>query len=143
MSITVFLADDHAVFRNGLRYLLEADPTITVVGTAANGIQAVNQVKKLLPDVVIMDMRAVSNIADYFVICSASSTRRVQAVTHGIEESLDKKNIRHWHIEGKTEALWVLIDYGDVIAHVFQDRAREFYNLERLWQDAPKESVSA
>ena len=56
MSITVFLADDHAVFRNGLRYLLEADSTITVVGTAANGIQAVNQVKKLLPDVVIMDI---------------------------------------------------------------------------------------
>lgn len=89
-----------------------------------------------------MDMRAVSNVTDYFVIASASSTRRVAAIARNIEEALAKKGIRHWHMEGKREALWVLIDYGDVIAHIFQDRSREFYNLERLWHDAPKEHFS-
>ncbi|UCD55903.1 MAG: ribosome silencing factor [Candidatus Omnitrophota bacterium] len=93
-------------------------------------------------DIVIMDMRAVSNITDYFVICSAPSTRRVQAISEDIEEQLLKKNIRHWHIEGKREALWVLIDYGDVIVHIFYDKMRDFYNLERLWHDAPRERFS-
>ena len=87
-------------------------------------------------------MKAVSNITDYFVICSALSTRRVQTIAEGIEETLLKKDIRHWHVEGKREALWVLIDYGDVIAHIFHDKMRNFYNLERLWHDAPKEHFS-
>ena len=89
-----------------------------------------------------MDMRAVSNITDYFVICSASSTRKVQAIAEGIEDTLRKKGIKHGHIEGKREALWVLIDYVDVIVHVFYDKMRDFYNLERLWHDAPKERFS-
>lgn len=98
---------------------------------------------KKAEDIVIVDMRAVSNITDYFVIASAPSTRRVQTISEGIEEALLGKGIRNWHIEGKREALWVLIDYGDVIAHVFYDKMREFYDLERLWHDAPKEHFSA
>jgi len=86
-----------------------------------------------------MDMRAVSNITDYFVICSAPSEKRVQAIARGIEEDLRKEGIRCCHIEGKTEALWVLIDYSDVIAHIFYEKMRDFYNIERLWRDAPKE----
>ena len=89
-----------------------------------------------------MDMRAVSNITDYFVICSAPSTRRVQAIAEAILEALESKGIKRWHIEGKKEALWVLIDYGDVIVHVFYEDLRKFYNLERLWHDAPKERFS-
>lgn len=94
-------------------------------------------------NVLIMDMRAVSSVADYFVICSASSSRRVQAIAGAIAELPAKEGVRCGHIEGKSEALWVLVDYGDVIAHVFQDKIREFYNLERLWHDAPKELFSA
>ncbi|OGW75008.1 MAG: ribosome silencing factor [Omnitrophica bacterium RBG_13_46_9] len=94
---------------------------------------------KKAEDIVIMDMRAVSNIADYFVVCSASSSKRVQAISEGIEDALLGKGIDYWHIEGRREALWVLIDYGDVIAHIFHENVRGFYNLERLWQDAPKE----
>ena len=90
-----------------------------------------------------MDMRVVSNITDYFVICSAPSTRRGETIAEGIEETLGAKGVRHWHIEGKREALWVLIDYGDVIAHIFYEDLREFYDLERLWRDAPKEYFSA
>ena len=97
---------------------------------------------KKADNIVILDMRAVSNITDYFVICSASSNTRVQAVSEGIEEELLKNGLRHWHIEGKREALWVLIDYGDVIAHVFHNKTRKFYDLERLWYDAPKEHFS-
>jgi len=89
-----------------------------------------------------MDMRAASNITDYFVICSAPSTRRVAAISDEIESKLLKKKIKHSHIEGKREALWVLIDYGDVIVHIFYDKMRDFYNLERLWHDAPKERFS-
>jgi ribosome-associated protein len=93
--------------------------------------------------IVVMDMRGVSNITDYFVIASASSARRVGAISEAIEESLLAKDIKSWHIEGKREALWVLIDYGDVIAHIFYDKVRNFYDLERLWHDAPKEHFFA
>ena len=90
-------------------------------------------------DIVIMDMRGAANITDYFVICSVPSTRRAETVSREIEQVLLREGIRYSHIEGKKEALWVLIDYGDVIAHVFYESTREFYNLERLWHDAPKE----
>ena len=97
---------------------------------------------KKADDIVIMDMRAVSNITDYFVIASAPSTRRVHTISEGIEEALYKKGVRYVHIEGKKEALWVLIDYGDVIVHIFYNETRAFYDLERLWHDAPKERFS-
>lgn len=97
---------------------------------------------KKADNVVMMDMRAASNITDYFIICSAPSTRRVQTISECIEEKLLKRGIRYWHIEGKREALWVLIDYGDVIVHIFHDTMRDFYNLERLWHDAPREHFS-
>ena len=87
-------------------------------------------------------MRSVSNVTDYFVICSALSTRRVQAIAGAIEEALESKGVKHWHVEGKKEALWVLIDYGDVVVHVFHEDLRRFYDLERLWHDAPKEYFS-
>jgi len=93
--------------------------------------------------IVIMDMRAVTNITDYFVICSAPSTRRVQTIAREIQDELGKIGIKNWHVEGKKEALWVLIDYGDVIAHIFLSKMRDFYNLERLWHDAPKEPFYA
>ena len=89
-----------------------------------------------------MDMRAVSNITDFFVIASASSTRRVQAIAEGIGEALKEDGLKKSHIEGKKEALWVLVDYENVIVHVFHSKMREFYNLERLWHDAPKEHIS-
>ena len=94
---------------------------------------------KKAENIVIMNMGAVANITDFFVICSAPSTRRVQTISEAIEEGLLTRGIRRWHVEGVKESLWVLIDYGDVIAHVFHNPVREFYNLERLWHDAPKE----
>ena len=90
-------------------------------------------------NIIIMDMRAVSNVTDYFVVASAPSTRRVEAISRNITDALRLKGIRSGHSEGDEEALWVLLDYGDVMAHIFYNKTREFYDLERLWRDAPKE----
>lgn len=89
-----------------------------------------------------MNMKKSSVLCDYFIIASAESTRRVKTISGAIIEELQKRGCRLSHIEGEKEALWVLLDYGDVVVHVFYTRIREFYNLERLWQDAPKEHVS-
>lgn len=90
--------------------------------------------------IVLMDMKA-SGFCDYFVIASAESTRRVKAICEAIVEGLHKKGIRVSHSEGETEALWALLDFGDVVVHIFYHETREFYNLERLWHEAPKETI--
>lgn len=86
-----------------------------------------------------MNMKKSSILCDYFVIASAESSRRVKTISQAIAEGLSKAGIRINHMEGGKEALWVLLDFSDVIVHVFYTKTREFYNLERLWQDAPRE----
>lgn len=93
--------------------------------------------KKAL-DILIIDMRKVSSVCDYFVIASGTSTTQVRAISDNIVRRLEEKGTRLWHIEGEPEALWIVQDYGDVVAHVFEDNTRKFYELERLWQDAPQ-----
>lgn len=83
-------------------------------------------------------MKGVSNITDFFVIASGTSGRQVQAIADGIREGLLRRRLRLWHEEGYREAQWVVLDYGDVIAHIFLQEKREFYNLERLWAIAPR-----
>jgi ribosome-associated protein len=94
--------------------------------------------KKAL-DAVILDMRKIPSVSDYFVIVSGTSTTQVKAISDNIAEKLKDKGERLWHIEGEREALWILLDYGDVIAHVFVDEMRKFYELEKLWGDVPQE----
>ena len=72
-----------------------------------------------------------------------SSSRRVSAISKGIQEKLSKNRIRPLHVEGKNSPYWVLLDYEDVVAHVFYDERREFYGLERLWSDAPRQNFDA
>lgn len=83
-------------------------------------------------------MRKAFNLCDYFVICSGSSLKRVQAIAEAIEEKLDNRGFRHRPVQGKDLGLWVLLDYGDIIVHVFYHEMRRFYDLEYLWQDAPR-----
>jgi len=83
-------------------------------------------------------MRKVSNFCDYFVICNGASNRRVKAIAQGIDEGLGKVEIRIWHAEGQEEALWILLDVGDIVVHIFDKNIRDFYNLEYLWRDAPR-----
>jgi len=89
-------------------------------------------------DVVVLDLRGLSSITDYFVICSGTSDTHVEGIAENIEEKLDDQKVKLWHREGEKKASWVLMDYIDMIVHVFTKNAREFYSLERLWGDAPK-----
>lgn len=93
---------------------------------------------KKAQDIVILDMRRVSNFTDYFLICSGGSQRKVRGIAEGILETLKKKGIKVWHLEGYEQSMWILLDYGDVVVHIFYQKIREFYCLERLWGDAPR-----
>ena len=88
----------------------------------------------------IVDMRKQRSICEYFVIASGRSTTQVKAISDNIVENLKncKNRVLPWHVEGDKEALWVLLDYGDVVVHIFYDETRKYYNLERLWGDAPQ-----
>jgi ribosome-associated protein len=89
-------------------------------------------------DLVILEVKNLSSFTDYFIVCSGNSDRQVQAIAAHIEEKLGKEEIHPLSIEGKREGRWVLLDYGDVVIHVFYQPVREFYDLERLWSDAPR-----
>ncbi len=88
-------------------------------------------------DVKILDLRELATFADYFVICSADSDTQVKAIADEIDKSLRDEGIKSWHKEGYRALNWVLLDYVDVVVHVFKNESRQFYNLERLWGDAP------
>ncbi|MFQ6096997.1 MAG: ribosome silencing factor [Armatimonadota bacterium] len=85
---------------------------------------------------VILDLRGLTPICDYFVICSGRSKVHVRAVTEAIEEAAATAGIRAHHREGGSDAAWVLMDYGDVVVHVFTPETRAYYDLEHLWGDA-------
>lgn len=92
-------------------------------------------------DVKILDLRKLATFADYFVICSADSDTQVKAVADEIDKELRDEGIKYWHKEGYKALSWVLIDYVDVVVHIFKKDAREFYKLEKLWGDALIEDV--
>ena len=87
-------------------------------------------------DIVVMDMQGLTSSTDYFVICSANTATQVRAIADNIEEEMAKEGVAFNHKEGYREGEWVLLDFGDVVAHVFMQEAREYYALERLWGDA-------
>jgi ribosome-associated protein len=94
--------------------------------------------EKKAADIVVMDLRKVKNaVADFFVVCSGSSDKQLDAITDSIDSEVFKALKENpWHIEGKNNKEWMLLDYIDVVAHVFRKDRREFYALEKLWGDA-------
>ena len=84
-------------------------------------------------DVVALDMRELTSIADAFIICSGRSNRQVTAIAEHVERQLRKQKVKPLGVEGAKEGQWVLMDYGNVIIHVFYESVRQFYNLEGLW----------
>ena len=88
-------------------------------------------------NVLIIDLRKLVSFTDYFVICSADSDVQVKAIADQVDKVLSEEGIRCWHKEGLRALSWVLLDYVDVVVHIFKKDAREFYNLEKLWGDAP------
>ncbi len=95
-------------------------------------------VEKKAFDLVLLEMKKIASFTDYFLICSGKSDRQVQAIAMAIEEELEKEGIRPLGQEGKNEGRWILMDYGDVVVHVFLEPVRAFYDLEGLWIDAPR-----
>jgi ribosome-associated protein len=93
-------------------------------------------------DVVVIDLTKLVSFTDYFVICSADSDVQVKAISDEIDKDLGDEGIKCWHREGLKALSWVLMDYVDVVVHIFKKDAREFYNLEKLWGDAPKEKMT-
>ena len=89
-------------------------------------------------DLVLMEVRELTSVADYFIICSGRSDRQVQSIAQGIEENLRGMGIRPHSVEGAARGQWVLMDFSDVIVHIFYQPVREFYDLEGLWGDAPR-----
>ncbi|HZF11822.1 MAG TPA: ribosome silencing factor [Thermoanaerobaculia bacterium] len=88
-------------------------------------------------DLRVLHLAAISDFTDYFLIASGSSERQVQAIADAIEERLRAVGVRPLHVEGYNRGQWVLLDYGDLVVHVFEAQTRSFYSLERLWADAP------
>ena len=88
-------------------------------------------------DLKVLHLQKVSDFTDYFLICSGTSERQVQAIADGVQERLRANRLRALHVEGYNRAQWVLLDYGDLVVHVFQEEPRRHYALERLWSDAP------
>jgi ribosome-associated protein len=89
-------------------------------------------------DLVVMEVRDLTSIADYFVICSGRSDRQVQSIAQGIEECLGRSAVWPLSIEGANRGHWVLMDFSDVIVHIFYEPVRQFYDLDGLWGDAPR-----
>ena len=106
------------------------DPSLDLYVKAALGRKALG--------LVVLDVRDLTSVADAFIICSGRSNRQVTAIAEFIQTELKKAGIKPLSIEGKKEGLWVLLDYGHVIIHVFYESMRNFYDLEGLWVDAKR-----
>lgn len=89
-------------------------------------------------DLVALDLRGLEGVADYFFICSGESDVQVKAIAEAVEDRLRERGARPWHVEGLEGRRWVLLDYVELVVHVFHQRTREYYLLERLWGDARK-----
>jgi ribosome-associated protein len=97
---------------------------------------------KKAKNLVVIAVKEVSSFADYFIVCSGTSDRQVQAIAASVQEQMKKSGFLPIGIEGESNAKWVLMDYGDVIVHVFYEPVREFYDIEKLWADAPRMEVA-
>lgn len=96
---------------------------------------------KKAEDIVILDLRNLTTITDFFVICTGSSDVHVKAVADTVIDGSKKIGERPWHKEGITHRSWILLDYVDVVVHIFLKETRQFYGLEKLWADAPLTAV--
>ena len=108
-------------------------PATTVLRVAANAAAS-----KKATDMVGLDLTTLDGVADYFLICSGSSEPQVKAIAEEVEDKLREAGARAWHVEGREGRRWVLLDFVDVVVHVFHEKTREYYLLERLWGDARK-----
>jgi ribosome-associated protein len=114
---------------------LDAQAVLRLATDAASAVKPTS--------IVHLDLRGICSFADHFLIASAASLRQAQAMAERIEERLSGEKIRMLHREGDYESGWILLDYNDVIIHIFDDDTRVYYDLEGLWADAPKQELMA
>ncbi|MEE8484753.1 MAG: ribosome silencing factor [Nitrospinota bacterium] len=95
-------------------------------------------VEKKGEEILVLDIRGLTSVADFFVICHGTSSRQVLAISDNVEKVLRKGGFKKYHIEGKQIGSWVLMDFSDLIVHIFNEPTRGFYALEKLWFDARK-----
>jgi ribosome-associated protein len=113
----------------------ELDEPILMALSAAAEKKALN--------VVVLDLREIASFTDYFVITSGANERQVQAISDEVVETLKKAGTPVTRVEGYKTAEWVLLDYGDFVVHIFNEKARTFYDLERLWRESKRVNVAA
>jgi ribosome-associated protein len=92
-------------------------------------------------DLHVLDLAGISSFTDFFLICSGTSSRHMQAISDGIQEQLGRSGVWPTHVEGYSQAEWILLDYVDFVVHIFSEQARQFYDLERLWRKAARIAV--
>ncbi|MFQ5637807.1 MAG: ribosome silencing factor [bacterium] len=98
-------------------------------------------VEKKAENIILLNLRPLTSMTDFFVICTGSTSTHVKAISDHIIDTLKKEKIRPLHVEGLRNQEWVLVDYVNVVVHIFQPDKREFYSLERLWGDAEMEEI--
>ena len=98
-------------------------------------------IAKKASDVAILDLRPLTDMTDFFVICSADSDTQVKAIADHIAEEAARAGASAWHREGVTQRQWILLDFVDVVVHVFRKEMRKYYGLEKLWGDAKREEI--
>jgi ribosome-associated protein len=98
-------------------------------------------ISKKAIDIVILDLKKLTSATDYFVICSADSDTQVKAIADSVQDGMDELGERVWHHEGYQAMRWIVLDYVDVVVHIFHKEERSFYNLDRLWGDAKRTEV--
>ncbi len=116
----------------------------TYVCSGGSGIEAVTLARRVVAvaedkqasEIMLLDLRGLTTIADYFVICTADNERQLRAVLKAIDDELVQAGASNPRIEGSAETGWVLLDFSDVIVHLFSPEQREFYRIERLWKQA-------
>jgi ribosome-associated protein len=113
-------------------------PTPIIVDTPTRVREAVAAAEdRKAVDLRVLHLEKVSDFTDFFLICSGTSERQVQAIADAVQERMREGQVRPLHVEGFNRGQWVLLDYGDFVVHIFQEEPRRFYSLERLWGDAP------
>jgi len=117
----------------------EKDVTEKLIDAILDGIQDLRA-----KDITLIDLASIQHTeCGYFIICSGTSSTHVDAISHAVERSVKEKLGQEvWHRDGYKNAYWILLDYGDVMVHVFQKETRDFYNLEELWADAKQKIIN-
>ncbi len=115
------------------RAVLEPEEAVMAAAKAAGERKAT--------DMVVLDLRKIASFTDFFLICTGTNPRQVQAISDAVQEHLRAAGKRPLHTEGYSSAEWILLDYGDFIVHVFSSASRRFYDLERLWRDAERREI--